>query len=91
MQVGGKAGMQTMEAALGDLITRGVVTLEEARKRMPEVVATIERPGQPAQGPAAPARSGQFQVPATAPRPGHSTPQPQGQATAAGTRPGQAR
>src|SRR6267142_6058203 len=31
MQVGGKAGMQTMEAALMDLIGRGVITLDEVR------------------------------------------------------------
>jgi len=35
MQVAGKSGMQTMEAALVGLVTRGVVELAEARSRMP--------------------------------------------------------
>jgi twitching motility protein PilT len=35
MQVAGKSGMQTMEAALVGLVTRGVVDLAEARARMP--------------------------------------------------------
>ncbi len=35
MQVGGKSGMQTMEAALVGLVTRGVIDLAEARARMP--------------------------------------------------------
>jgi Tfp pilus assembly pilus retraction ATPase PilT len=35
MQVGGKAGMQTMEAALADLVKRGIVTADEAYHRMP--------------------------------------------------------
>jgi len=43
MQVGGKAGMVTMEAAVMDLISRGVVTLDEARKRMPDLMAGIDR------------------------------------------------
>ena len=43
MQVGGKAGMQTMEAALMDLVARGVVTMDEVRKRMPDVAAQIDR------------------------------------------------
>ncbi len=43
MQVGGKAGMQTMEAAVMDLIARKLVSLEDARARMPDVMAAIER------------------------------------------------
>jgi twitching motility protein PilT len=43
MQVGGKAGMQTMEAAVMDLIAKGLVTTDEARKRMPDLMAQIER------------------------------------------------
>jgi twitching motility protein PilT len=43
MQVGGKVGMQTMEAAVMDLISRGVVTMDEARKRMPDLMAGIDR------------------------------------------------
>jgi twitching motility protein PilT len=43
MQVGGKVGMQTMEAAVMDLIHRGVVTVDEARKRMPELMAAAEQ------------------------------------------------
>jgi twitching motility protein PilT len=35
LQVGGKVGMQTAEAAMLDLVTRKVVSLEEARSRMP--------------------------------------------------------
>jgi twitching motility protein PilT len=35
LQVGGKLGMQTMEAALADLVTRRVVALADARARMP--------------------------------------------------------
>jgi twitching motility protein PilT len=43
MQVGGKVGMQTMEAAVMDLINKGIVTADEARKRMPDLMAAIER------------------------------------------------
>ena len=43
MQVGGKAGMQTMEAALMDLVARGVITMDEVRKRMPDVAAQMDR------------------------------------------------
>jgi twitching motility protein PilT len=35
MQVTGKLGMQTLEASLVDLVTAGVITLEEARSRHP--------------------------------------------------------
>jgi twitching motility protein PilT len=46
MQVGGKVGMQTMEAALCDLVTRGVVTHHEAKLRMPssEALASLLQP-----------------------------------------------
>jgi len=43
MQVGGKVGMQTMEAAVMDLIHKKLVTVEDARARMPDLMATIER------------------------------------------------
>ena len=43
MQVGGKVGMQTMESALMDLIGRGVITLDEVRKRMPDTAAQLDR------------------------------------------------
>jgi twitching motility protein PilT len=35
LQVGSKHGMQTMEAALLDLVSRRVVSAEDARERMP--------------------------------------------------------
>jgi twitching motility protein PilT len=35
LQVGGKFGMQTLESAMIGLVTRGVVTLDEARVRVP--------------------------------------------------------
>ena len=43
MQVGQKVGMQTMEATLVALITEGMITLGEARMRMPgsEVLAAM--------------------------------------------------
>ncbi len=37
MQVGGKFGMQTMEAAVMNLVTEGDVTIEEARTRLPDL------------------------------------------------------
>ncbi len=43
MQVGGKAGMVTMEAAVMDLINKKQVSIEDARSRMPDVMAAIER------------------------------------------------
>jgi twitching motility protein PilT len=43
MQVGGKVGMQTMEAAVQQLVTRGVVTIDEVRTRMPDTAAMLER------------------------------------------------
>jgi twitching motility protein PilT len=43
MQVSGKAGMQTMEAAVMDLLNRGVVTADEVRTRMPDLAAGLER------------------------------------------------
>ena len=43
MQVGGKVGMQTMEAAVLQLVKRGIVTLDEVRTRMPDTAAVIER------------------------------------------------
>ena len=45
MQVGGKVGMQTMEAAVLNLVTRGVVTLDEVRNRMPDTAVVLERQG----------------------------------------------
>jgi twitching motility protein PilT len=43
MQVGAKVGMQTMEASLASLVQQGVVSLGEARSRMPgsEVLAAL--------------------------------------------------
>ena len=43
MQVGGKVGMQTMEAAVMDLIHKKLVTIEDARARMPDLMAAIDR------------------------------------------------
>jgi twitching motility protein PilT len=43
MQVGGKVGMQTMDAAVLQLVSRGVVTLDEVRIRMPDTAAALER------------------------------------------------
>jgi twitching motility protein PilT len=43
MQVGTKVGMQTMEAAVLQLVSRGVVTLDEVRIRMPDTAAILER------------------------------------------------
>ncbi len=42
MQVGGKVGMQTMEAAVMDLITKRMVSIEDARTRMPDLMAQVE-------------------------------------------------
>src|SRR5205085_2523338 len=36
MQVGGKVGMQTMEAALMDVVGKGIITMDEVRARMPD-------------------------------------------------------
>jgi twitching motility protein PilT len=44
MQVGARAGMQTMEAAVVDLISKGLVTVDEARTRMPDCATFFERP-----------------------------------------------
>jgi twitching motility protein PilT len=52
MQVGGKAGMQTMEAAVMDLIQRGVITADEARKRVPELAHALDKNIGPAGAPA---------------------------------------
>jgi twitching motility protein PilT len=43
MQVGAKVGMQTMEAAVVQLLRRGVVTMDEVRIRMPDTAAALER------------------------------------------------
>jgi twitching motility protein PilT len=45
IQVGGKSSMQTMEAALADLVSRGAVSLAEARARMPgsELLAMLDK------------------------------------------------
>ena len=43
MQVSGRAGMQTMETAVSELMSKGVVTIEEVRSRMPELAAGLER------------------------------------------------
>ncbi len=49
MQVGQKVGMQTMEATLAGLVTQGVVTLGEARSRMPGSEVLIQMAAQIAQ------------------------------------------
>jgi twitching motility protein PilT len=45
LQVGGKFGMQTSEAALVDLVSRNIVSISEARARMPgsEVLMGMDR------------------------------------------------
>ncbi len=43
MQVGGKVGMVTMEAAVMDLINKRQVSIEDARSRMPDLMAAIEQ------------------------------------------------
>ncbi len=43
MQVGARAGMQTMEAALVELIGKGLITMDEVRARAPDVAASMER------------------------------------------------
>ena len=43
MQVGGKVGMVTMEAAVMELIHKKLVTVDDARTRMPDLMATIEQ------------------------------------------------
>jgi twitching motility protein PilT len=52
MQVAGKSGMQTMEAALVGLVTRGVVDLAEARARMPssEMLTMLQKTAVPGAG-----------------------------------------
>jgi twitching motility protein PilT len=52
MQVSGKSGMQTMEAALVGLVTRGVVDLAEARARMPtsEMLTMLQKTAVPGAG-----------------------------------------
>ncbi len=47
MQVGGKLGMQTLEAALIELVTVGTITIEEARNRHPssEALAALAAKG----------------------------------------------
>ncbi len=41
LQVGGRFGMQTAEAALTNLVARGIVSIDEARTRMPGSEALI--------------------------------------------------
>jgi twitching motility protein PilT len=43
MQVGARAGMQTMEAAVMELVGKGIVTPEEARKRVPELAHLFDK------------------------------------------------
>ena len=47
MQVSGKVGMQTLEAALIELVTTGTITVEEARSRHPssEALAALAARG----------------------------------------------
>jgi len=51
MQVGARAGMVTMEAAVMDLVAKGIVTADEAKKRVPELAHLFDRPA-PAMVPA---------------------------------------
>ena len=53
MQVAGKSGMQTMEAALVNLVTRGVVDLADARARAPgsEMLNMLQKTAVPGGGP----------------------------------------
>ena len=44
MQVGGKSGMQTQEAALIDLVTRNVITMETARTAQPDIDTKLAQP-----------------------------------------------
>ncbi|HUQ04558.1 MAG TPA: type IV pilus twitching motility protein PilT [Kofleriaceae bacterium] len=44
MQVGAKAGMVTMEAAVMDLVNKGVVTVDEAKKRVPDLAHLFDKP-----------------------------------------------
>lgn len=44
MQVGAKAGMVTMEAAVMELVAKGAVTPEEAKTRVPELAHLFDRP-----------------------------------------------
>ena len=37
------AGMVTMEAAVMDLVTRGIVTADEAKKRVPELAHIFDK------------------------------------------------
>ena len=48
LQVGAKFGMQTSEAALADLVSRNVVSITEARERMPssELLMSMEKEAQ---------------------------------------------
>jgi twitching motility protein PilT len=45
LQVGAKSGMQTMEAAVADLVARKVISLQDARERLPssELLMSLER------------------------------------------------
>ncbi len=43
MQVGGRSGMVTMEAAVMELVTKGLVTVEEAKKRVPELAHLFDK------------------------------------------------
>jgi len=49
MQVGAKAGMQTMEAAVMELVGKGIVSVEEAKRRVPDLAHVLDRHHQPAQ------------------------------------------
>jgi twitching motility protein PilT len=44
MQVGARAGMVTMEAAVSELIAQGAVAVEAARRCLPDLMAAVERP-----------------------------------------------
>jgi twitching motility protein PilT len=46
MQVGGRVGMQTMTAAVSELVARNIVSADEVRKRMPDLETPDQRVAQ---------------------------------------------
>jgi twitching motility protein PilT len=50
MQVGAKAGMVTMEAAMSDLLAKGLVSIDDVRHRLPEAEQQQQRAAANAQG-----------------------------------------
>jgi twitching motility protein PilT len=50
MQVGAKSGMVTMEAAMSDLLAKGLVSIDDVRHRLPESEQQQQRAAAAAQG-----------------------------------------